>query len=290
VKPDYAGKVRDVYYISDTQLLLVASDRISAFDCVFGEPVPGKGQALTEISNAWFRALRKSGLQSKHHFQDHLISAEIQDFPEPFKSDPSFNKRSVLARRTRRIDFECIVRGHLAGSALKEYRQTGKAFEYELPAGLSPGDRLPEPIFTPTTKAHSGHDLPISFSELEKEAGELAHRLKECSLAIFNFAHARLLQADILLFDTKFEFGMIGNDLVLIDEILTPDSSRFRDAHDTTTDPASSSMDKQYLRSYLDGLDWDKTPPAPALPGDVLARLAQIYSDTKNRILKTLDQ
>ncbi|MBE7437508.1 MAG: phosphoribosylaminoimidazolesuccinocarboxamide synthase [Spirochaetales bacterium] len=286
--PDYRGKVRDIYYIDADRMLLVASDRISAFDVIFAERIAGKGEALTAISCAWFKALRQSPLPESLDFQDHLITDRLEDFPEPFCQEEALRGQSVLVQRCQRIDFECIVRGYLAGSAYKEYRRSGKFLDHSLPAGLGAGDRLPVPIFTPTTKADNGHDLPIERRAMQKELGPLAERLETISLAIFDFAAGKLARQGLLLLDTKFEFGLLGEKIVLIDEILTPDSSRLREADDSSTNPLSSKLDKQFLRHYLEGLNWNKEPPPPPLPPEIVEETRQLYQHARKRIIAAL--
>mgnify|MGYP000904823129 CR=1 FL=1 len=288
--PDYSGKVRDIYFINAEQMLLVASDRISAFDVIFREEIPGKGRALTSISCAWFSALRKSNLPASLHFQDHLLSERLEDFPEPFCHAEHLRGRSVLVRRCKRIDYECIVRGYLAGSAYREYQESGRFLDHDLPPGLKAGAVLPAPIFTPTTKADNGHDLAVSRSTMRKDLGPMAERLEEISLELFQFATQKVASQGLLLLDTKFEFGLLADKIVLIDEILTPDSSRLRDAHDIATDPLSSTLDKQFLRHYLEGLDWNKEPPPPPLPPEIVEKTRRVYQEAQERILAALHE
>ncbi len=289
-RPDYRGKVRDLYFVDESRMIMVASDRISAFDVVFAQPVPDKGRILTSISAMWFRALRDSGLQKKYNFRDHLLSDRVADFPPPFCNEPGFAGRSLLTRRTGRIDFECVVRAYLAGSAWKEYSASGQVCGIQLPAGLQLGSPLPELIFTPATKAPLGeHDQNISFEQMQTAIGApLAERLRTVSLAIFRFAAERMHSQGILLCDTKFEFGRMGDELYLIDEALTPDSSRYWDAGGYRVGESPPGFDKQFVRDYLESIGWDKRPPPPELPAEVIERTVRLYRDIEERIARGL--
>ncbi len=290
VKPFYSGKVRDLYPVDDRSFLMTATDRISAFDVVFPDPVPGKGKLLTSISGLWFAALRNSGLQKELDFEDHVISAEPSDFPEPYKSDSYFHGRSVLVRRTKRVDFECVVRGYLAGSGFKDYTASGSVGGHPLPAGLVMADKLPKNIFTPATKAPLGeHDENVTVAHMEKALGsDLARKLERISLEIFRFASERMDRAGILLCDTKFEFGILDGKIVLIDEALTPDSSRYWEKSSHTPGTAPPGFDKQHLRDYLEETGWNKQPPPPPLPKDVIERTIQVYQEIEGKIRKAL--
>jgi phosphoribosylaminoimidazole-succinocarboxamide synthase len=273
------GKVRDVYAIGDDKLLLVASDRISAFDCILGSPIPGKGRLLTQLSLFWFDLLAPLT-------PNHLLSAEVNEFPAPL---PEFagqlEGRSMLVRRARMIDIECVARGYLAGSGWKEYQASGTVCGIALPAGLTESAQLPEPIFTPATKAHSGHDENISFERAVEIVGpELAARLRDLTLALYRRAAEHALSRGIIIADTKFEFGFIDGELVLADEALTPDSSRFWPAADYEPGRPQASFDKQYVRDWLETLDWNKQPPAPALPEPVAARTYEKYREAFDRL------
>jgi phosphoribosylaminoimidazole-succinocarboxamide synthase len=273
------GKVRDVYAIGDDRLLLVATDRISAFDCILGSPIPGKGRLLTQISLFWFDLFRELT-------PNHLITANVDEFPAPLPPyRDQLEGRTMLVRRARMVDIECVARGYLAGSGWKEYKASGTVCGIKLPAGLTESAELPEPIFTPATKAHSGHDENISFERAAELAGaELAAQLRDCTLALYRRAAAYARTRGIIIADTKFEFGFIGDQLVLADEVLTPDSSRFWPADDYAPGRPQASFDKQYVRDWLETLDWNKQPPAPELPEDVVARTYEKYREAFDRL------
>jgi phosphoribosylaminoimidazole-succinocarboxamide synthase len=274
------GKVRDLYDAGSVDgndaLLFVATDRISAFDCVMPNGIPHKGEVLTQISLFWFEKLR--GLAANH-----LITADVARYPEPFRrAEELLRGRSMLVRKARMIPVECVVRGYLAGSGWKDYRATGSLCGIPLPAGLRESDRLPEPLFTPATKAPSGHDINIPFSEVEKIAGEsMAARMRDLSLALYEKASQWAESCGIIIADTKFELGLIGDgateQLILGDEALTPDSSRFWPRDSYAPGGPQASFDKQFVRDYLETLDWNKQPPAPALPADVVERTSEKY-------------
>ncbi len=267
------GKVRDNYALGD-QLLIVATDRISAFDYVLGTAIPDKGRVLTQLSIFWFDLL-----------QDitpvHFLTAEVDQYPEPLRPfRDQLEGRSMLVRRARMIDVECVARGYLSGSGWKEYQKSGTVCGIALPEGLKESAKLPEPIFTPATKESSGHDINISFDHAAGLIGrELAGRLRDTTLAIYRRASEYAATRGIILADTKFEFGFVGPELVLADEVLTPDSSRFWPADLYKPGGAQPSYDKQYVRDYLESIRWDKRPPAPALPSDVAARTADKYRE-----------
>lgn len=272
------GKVREIYAVED-KLLLVATDRLSAFDVVFGEGIPGKGKVLTQLSAFWFE-------KTRHIIPNHFVSADLGAFPEPLKLHPELRGRATLCRRAQVVPIECIVRGYLEGSAWKEYQASGSVTGIQLPAGLKRRSRLPEPIFTPSTKAeHGQHDENISFARCAELVGqETADKLKAASLALYQFAHDYLDARGITLADTKFEFGMLGGELILVDEALTPDSSRFwvKGSFEAGGEPIS--FDKQYVRDYLETLGWNKQPPAPALPGEVIANTSKRYGEIYEKI------
>lgn len=272
------GKVRDVYAAGD-HLVIVATDRLSAFDCILPTGIPDKGRVLTQLSVFWFDFLRDLTAS-------HFVTADVSRFPAEFQPYASLLEgRSMLVRRARMVDVECVARGYLAGSGWKEYRATGSVCGIALPAGLRESDRLPEPIFTPATKAQTGHDENITFGAMQSLVGaELATRLRDLTLAIYAKAAAYAAERGILLADTKFEFGFIGEQLVLADEALTPDSSRFWPADRYEPGRPQESFDKQYVRDYLETLPWDKTPPAPPLPDEVAARTAEKYRDAFRRL------
>ncbi len=267
------GKVRDVYDLGD-KLLLVASDRISAFDCILPSGIPGKGRVLTQMSIFWFDFL-------KDIVPTHFLSATVDDYPESLRRyRDQLEGRSMLVRRADMIDAECVARGYLSGSGWKEYLQTGAICGIALPAGLRESDRLPEPIFTPATKAQTGHDENIPFERFREIAGAgLAGRLRDLTLQIYAHAAAHAESRGIILADTKFEFGRIGGELALADEVLTPDSSRFWPKDSYSPGGPQRSYDKQYVRDYLETLDWDKRPPAPPLPPEVVERTSAKYHE-----------
>lgn len=285
-EPDYRGKVRDLYDLGD-RILLVSTDRLSAFDVVFPDPIPEKGIILNQVSSVWFQWLRRSGLQQELNFKDHWISADRKDFPEPFANEPELEGRSSLVKKTKRIDFECVVRGYIAGSGWKDYQNSGTICGISLPAGLRLGDKLPEPIFTPATKAEVGdHDENIGFEVMEKSLGDLAHRLREISIAIFQKASELMAAHGILLCDTKFEFGLLDDEIYLIDEMLTPDSSRYWDASLYEPGKNQAGFDKQFIRDYVEQLGWNKQPPAPNLPEEVIRKTVELYREIQKRIQK----
>jgi phosphoribosylaminoimidazole-succinocarboxamide synthase len=270
--PLHRGKVRDVYDLGD-RLLLVATDRVSAFDVILPRKVPDKGRILTGISDFWFT-------ETAAVFPNHRISADLRDFPEPFRSEPSLAGRATLVHKARRVDVECVVRGYLAGSGWKEYRERGEVCGIALPAGLTKGARLPRPIFTPTTKADRGHDEPITFEEMAALIGaDLAATLRDVSIRVYEHGHRVAAAKGFLLADTKLEFGHVNGRLLLIDEVLTPDSSRYWRKADYRAGEPPDSWDKQVIRDWLDGLDWDKTPPAPDVPEEILQRARERYLD-----------
>jgi phosphoribosylaminoimidazole-succinocarboxamide synthase len=269
-----SGKVRDVYRVDNERLLFVATDRISAFDYVLGSGIPYKGRVLTQISLFWFDFL-------KSVTQNHLITADVSEYPSPLqKYRNDLLGRSMLVVKADMIAIECVVRGYISGSAWKEYQQTGTVCGIKLPAGLKESDKLPEPIFTPATKALSGHDENISFEEMVKRAGpEMSKKLRTLSLEIYTKAAEYAAGRGIIIADTKFEFGNTPQGLVLGDEVLTPDSSRFWPADKYHPGRAQDSYDKQYVRDYLEEIRWDKRPPTPALPADVVARTTEKYME-----------
>ena len=270
--PRHQGKVRDIYDLGD-RLLLVATDRISAFDVVMADPIPDKGRILTQISAFWFRLLSDI-------IPHHLLSLDVGDFPPSCQAHREvLAGRSMLVRKTRPLPVECIVRGYLAGSGWADYRKTGAVCGIPLPAGLKESVRLPEPIFTPSTKAALGtHDENITFTEAAAAIGsDLATQVREVSLNLYRRASAWAEPRGIILADTKFEFGLVDGDLLLIDEVLTPDSSRFWPQDDYAPGRAQKSYDKQYLRDYLESLGWNKQPPPPPLPPEVVANTRTKY-------------
>jgi phosphoribosylaminoimidazole-succinocarboxamide synthase len=272
------GKVRDIYDAGE-YLLFIATDRISAFDCILGSGIPCKGRVLAQMSLFWFDFLR--GI-----VPNHLQTADVKQFPKELVSEASWlDGRSMLVKKARMIPVECVARGYLAGSGWKEYQAQGTVCGIPLPKGLKDGDRLPEPIFTPAAKAQSGHDENIPFETVVDQVGEaLAVELRELTLRIYNAAAGYAAARGILLADTKFEFGFVGNELVLADEVLTPDSSRYWPVDSYEPGGPQRSFDKQYVRDYLETLDWDKRPPAPGLPEDVIKNTSLKYQEAYSRI------
>jgi phosphoribosylaminoimidazole-succinocarboxamide synthase len=273
----YSGKVRDVYEIDDRRVLMVASDRISAFDVVMNEPVPDKGRVLTAMSAFWFEHLRAVA-------PSHLISTDLRDFPSAAQR-PELEGRSMLCRVASMLPIECIVRGYLAGSAWKEYRATGETHGLQLPSGLLESCRLPEPLFTPSTKAALGHDENISIERAVALVGAATvERARDIAIGLYTQAAEWALERGIIIADTKFELGFIDGELAVCDEVLTPDSSRFWPADQWHPGTAPPSFDKQPVRDYLDALDWDKQPPPPPLPAEVVAATRARYIEAYERI------
>jgi phosphoribosylaminoimidazole-succinocarboxamide synthase len=271
------GKVRDTYRLSDAELLMVSTDRISAFDVVLPTPIPDKGRVLNQLSLSWFR--ETGGLVRNHLARDQSIPTEL------LAALPGLDQRSQRVVLAQPVMFECVVRGYLSGSGWKDYRQTGSIAGEALPAGLQESDRLPQPIFTPATKALTGHDENISRAELASRAGsDLAQTLERLSLSLYRFGAERALDRGLILADTKFEFGWHNDDVILIDEVMTPDSSRFWDAELYRPGGPQPSFDKQYLRDYLEQLGWNKQPPAPPLPQEVVAGTSDRYLEALRRL------
>jgi len=273
------GKVRDIYAVSEDELLFVATDRISAFDHVLGSGIPDKGKILTQLSLFWFDFLKTT-------VPNHLITAVASDFPielHPFVAQ--LDGRSMLVKRAKMFPVECVVRGYLSGSGWKDYQQTGAVCGIALPRGLRESDRLPEPIFTPAAKNNVGHDENISFAKMVDTIGQkAADELRDLTLVIYQKAGEHAASKGLILADTKFEFGLIrnksGNDqIILADEVLTPDSSRYWPAETYNPGGPQPSFDKQYVRDYLESIHWNKQAPAPALPGEVVARTREKYLD-----------
>lgn len=275
-----SGKVREMYDAGDGLLLMVASDRVSAFDVVMREPVPGKGKVLTALSAFWFR-------ETESVAPNHLVlgvTAVQQRVPE--LADPALEGRWLLVRKAQRIDVECVVRGYLAGSAWSEYQTSGTVAGEPLPPHLVEAQKLPLPIFTPATKADSGHDVNISRAQLADLIGPaVARHLEQLSLRIYAYAESHARARGIIVADTKFEFGWLNDRLVLIDELLTPDSSRYWPLNEYRKGQAQPSFDKQFLRDYLEGTGWDKAPPPPALPPEVVQTTADKYQEAAQRLI-----
>jgi phosphoribosylaminoimidazole-succinocarboxamide synthase len=272
------GKVRDIYEVG-SNLLIVCTDRISAFDYVLANGIPDKGRVLNQLSLFWFGKTREI-------VPNHVVTGDARQFPPPLdRHRDLLAGRSVLARKARMFTAECVVRGYLAGSGWKEYRATGSFSGVDLPAGLTESDRLPEPIFTPSTKATTGHDENISFDRFREEVGaEAAERLRTLSLELYGAASRHAEKAGVIIADTKFEFGEIDGEIVLADEVLTPDSSRFWPADEYAPGRGQRSYDKQYVRDYLERIGWDKQPPVPTLPDEVVEGTRERYLEIFRRL------
>ena len=272
IKKLRSGKVREVFDLGET-LLFVATDRLSAFDVVFPDPIPGKGAVLNQLSAFWFRRFTFA--------RNHMITADIEKFPRdlaPFHEQ--LHGRSMIVRKAQPLPVECVVRGYLAGSGWKEYRESGTISGVALPPGLQLASQLPEPIFTPSTKSDVGHDENIDWKECCRLLGaDVAERVKDLSLKIYEAGRAHAAKCGIIVADTKFEFGRFDHELLLIDECLTPDSSRFWPADSYAPGKSPPSFDKQFVRDYLETLDWDKTPPGPRLPKDVVEKTSAKYRE-----------
>ncbi|MEW6584651.1 MAG: phosphoribosylaminoimidazolesuccinocarboxamide synthase [Nitrospirota bacterium] len=268
-----SGKVRDIYEV-DEYLLLIATDRISAFDVVLPNGIPGKGRVLTQISLFWFE-------QMKDVIPNHVAASAVKDFPEKLrKYRDMLEGRSMLVKKTKPVPVECVVRGYLSGSGWKSYRETRSVCGVRLPEGLLESSRLDEPIFTPTTKEEQGHDINITYEDVEEMVGkELADSLRDVSLRIYTRAREIAEMTGIIIADTKFEFGLSEGALILIDELLTPDSSRFWSVRDYAPGKSQDSYDKQIVRDYLLTLDWDRTYPGPHLPDDIVEKTARRYKE-----------
>ncbi len=274
-----SGKVRDVYNLDDEHLLFVATDRISAFDYVLATGIPHKGRVLTQISLFWFEFLRDV-------VANHVVTADVEKYPATAqKYADQLHGRSMMVMRAEMIPVECVVRGYISGSAWKEYKTSGRVCGIELPAGLKESSKLPQPIFTPATKATTGHDENIPFDEMTRIVGvELSRQLRDLSLKVYSKAADYALQKGIIIADTKFEFGMTSKGITLADEVLTPDSSRFWPADKYQPGRAQDSYDKQYVRDYLEEIRWNKQPPAPALPAEVARQTSDKYLEAFHQL------
>lgn len=268
-----SGKVRDIYEVDD-YLLIIATDRVSAFDVVLPNGIPGKGKVLTQISLFWFN-------QVKDLVENHIVSSNVDEFPAPLKKYKDILEgRSMLVKKAKPLPVECIVRGYITGSGWKDYQKTGSICGIKLPEGLIESQKLPEPIYTPSTKAEEGHDINISFQETTKILGEeTASKVKELTLAIYKRASEIAEKKGIIIADTKMEFGLYDGKLILIDELLTPDSSRFWSKKDYKPGKSQDSYDKQIVRDYLISIKWDKKPPAPVLPNEIVQKTAERYEE-----------
>ena len=279
LKKLFSGKVRDIYEVDEDKLLIVATDRISAFDVVFNEGIPEKGKILTRISNKWF-----SMVKYKHH----VISMKPEKELDFLKNYPELRERAVLVKKLKRFDVECVARGYLFGSAYKDYTKTGSVCGIKLPEGLQLAQRLEEPIFTPATKAESGHDENIDLETFRKIVGDdkIADYIIETTLSIYKWAHELLIKKGIILADTKLEFGADeeGN-VYIIDELLTPDSSRFWSAKDYRVGISPPNFDKQFIRDYLESINWNKKPPPPPLPEEIIKKTVERYKEIERIIL-----
>jgi phosphoribosylaminoimidazole-succinocarboxamide synthase len=277
IKKLRSGKVREVFDLGET-LLFVATDRLSAFDVILPDPIPKKGAVLNQLSAFWFNKFGK--------IENHFIAMDFNAFPKqlrPFREQ--LEGRSMIVKKTKPLAVECVVRGYLAGSGWKEYQESQSVCDIKLPAGLKQASKLPEPIFTPSTKAETGHDENIDMARCAQILGsEIAERVKALSLEIYSAGRDHAEKKGIILADTKFEFGLVDGHLLLIDEVLTPDSSRYWPADHYAEGQSPPSFDKQFVRDYLETLDWNKTPPGPKLPGDVIARTAAKYVEAFERL------
>jgi phosphoribosylaminoimidazole-succinocarboxamide synthase len=271
------GKVRDIYEVGDDRLLIVATDRLSAFDVVLPTPIPDKGRVLTQLSLFWFEKL--AGVVPHHVISADNFCGELAPYANLLEG------RAMLVRRTEPAPIECVVRGYISGSGWKDYQKTGGICGIALPEGLRESDQLPEPIFTPSTKATTGHDENISFDETVSRIGlPLAERLRDTSLTLYRRASQHAAERGIIIADTKFEFGLLGDELIWIDEALTPDSSRFWPANEYVPGKAQPSFDKQYVRDYLEQIGWNKLPPVPELPAGVVTGTKNKYRESYQRI------
>ncbi len=272
------GKVRETFDLGD-RLLMIATDRVSAYDSILPTGIPNKGIVLTQLSRFWFGKLGDI-------VPNHLISTDVNSLPQQLRSKlDSFQGRSMIVRKAERVDIECVARGYLSGSAWAEYRNSGEVAGLKLPSGLVESAKLPHPIFTPATKSSSGHDINISFEQMCSTVGvELATTLKDRTIALYSEAESHAVGKGVIIADTKFEFGLIGGEVTLIDEALTPDSSRFWDAERFSPGSAQPSFDKQFVRDWLTSSGWDREPPAPALPDEVAEATSRKYMDAYERI------
>ncbi len=282
VQPHYRGKVRDIYDLGD-RLIITASDRISAYDSILPTPIPGKGAVLNMISAAWF-----------NWFEDlpnHMISVDIADFPEPFnRFEAELGGRSMLVKKAQRIDLECIVRGYISGSGWREYSATGEVSGIRLPEGLRLSEKLEDPVFTQSTKADSGHDENISIEKAAEIVGEdIVSKVRDLSMKIYKKASEHAAEQGIIIADTKFEFGFVDGEIVIIDEVLTPDSSRFWLIEEYMPGRQQRSLDKQYVRDWLDESGWDHEPPAPELPDEIVKKTSERYRMAASSLFPDLD-
>jgi phosphoribosylaminoimidazole-succinocarboxamide synthase len=277
LQPDIAGKVRDIFDLGD-QLLIVATDRISAYDSILPQPIPGKGIILTQITVGWYEHFKDS-------LKTHFVTDDVSEFPSPFTGVKELAGRSMLVSKANRFDVECVVRGYITGSGWKEYKQDGSVCGIRLPDGLLESQKLPEPIFTPATKADTGHDENISFEKMcEIVPRETAEKLRDMSIDLYKRGLEYASNKGIILADTKFEFGLIDGEITIIDEMLSPDSSRFWPADEYEPGRGQKSFDKQYIRDYLDEIGWDHNPPPPDLTDEVVSRSFDRYKEAYDRL------
>lgn len=278
----HRGKVREVFEVDENRLLMVATDRLSAFDVVFPQGIPGKGRVLTQMSLLWFHATQRI-------VPNHVITTDLSQLGLPDQVVPLLEGRSMVTRRARRIDVECVVRGYLAGSGWKEYQANRSVCGIPLPDGLQLSSQLPQPIFTPALKNDAGHDENVSEARVRAQYGdEVTDFIKERSLELYAFAACQAAEAGIILADTKFEFGRVGDEIILIDEVFTPDSSRYWPRDRYKVGEAVDSLDKQPVRDYVERIGWNKQPPAPQLPDALIAETARRYEDVLERLRRVL--
>lgn len=272
-------KVREIFDVDAEHLLMVTTDRVSAFDVILPDPIPDKGKVLNQISLFWFDMTRTT-------VPNHIVVTQVENYPPPFTDDKRLDGRSVLVKKAKPLTVECVVRGYITGSGWKEYRQKGSICGIDLPAGLKESEKLPEPIFTPTTKAEIGlHDEAIDFATVIDMVGrDVALQVRDLSLKIYAMASEYALKRGIIIADTKFEFGVMGDAIILIDEVLTPDSSRFWPVDSYAPGKSQPSFDKQFVRDYLETLDWNKTAPGPNLPGHIIAKTREKYIEAYERL------
>lgn len=278
----YSGKVRDLFHVDDDHMMIVSTDRISAFDHIFPNGIPGKGIILNEISNLWFNKI--------DFIKNHIVESDFEKFPEKFKKYPEiFKDRAVIVKKAKRVDYECVARGFIIGGGWKEYGETGMVSGVELPKGLKMAQQLDQTIFTPATKADEGHDVNVPIDNMINDLGlEASEHLKEMTLKVYQFGRDIVDEIGIILADTKFEFGYDGNEIILIDEVMTPDSSRFWDKSLYQVGKSPISYDKQFIRDYLDTTDWDKNSAAPALPAEIIEKTLDKYTEILNKISSVL--
>lgn len=278
VEKIYSGKVRDLYPVDEEHMIIVSTDRISAFDYIFPNGIPGKGAILNTISSLWFKNMK--------FIKNHIVEDNFSNFPAPYSNYPEFFKdRAVIVKRTKRIDFECVARGYIIGSGWKEYQEKGSVSGVSLPAGLKMAEKLPETIFTPATKADIGHDINVSIDVVKENLGERdTELLKDMTIKIYEYGREMLKKTGIILADTKFEFGYLNGEIILIDEVMTPDSSRFWDLEKYEVGKSPVSFDKQFIRDYIDTTPWDKNSPPPPLPEEIVTKTAEKYGEILNRI------